>query len=56
LFDEAPVGIALLDTICVVTDCSVVFAETADKTEAEVEQNNLWNCASVEDHPAQLYA
>ena len=25
-FDAAPVGIALLDTIGVVTDCSVVFA------------------------------
>jgi len=54
--DAAPVGIALLDTIGVVTDCSVVFAETAGKTEAEVEQNNLWSCASVDDHPAQLYA
>ena len=37
LFDAAPVGIALLDTIGVVTDCSVVFAERASKTEAEVE-------------------
>ena len=49
LFDAAPVGIALLDTNGVVTDCSVVFAEMAGKTEAEVEQNNLWSCASVDD-------
>jgi two-component system cell cycle sensor histidine kinase/response regulator CckA len=49
LFDAAPVGIALLDTIGVVTGCSVVFAETVGKTEAEVVQNNLWSCASVDD-------
>ena len=49
LFDAAPVGIALLDATGVVTDCSVVFAEMAGKTEAEVEQKNLWSCASVDD-------
>ncbi len=49
LFDAAPVGIALLDTKGVVTDCSAVFAEMAGKSEPEVEHNDLWLCATVDD-------
>tara|TARA_Y100001934_G_scaffold203482_2_gene240012 strand:+ start:58269 stop:60701 length:2433 start_codon:yes stop_codon:yes gene_type:complete len=49
LFDAAPVGIALLDTKGVVTDCSAVFAEMVGKTETEVEHNDLWQCASIDD-------
>ncbi len=49
LFDAAPVGIALLDTKRVVTDCSAVFADMAGKTEAEVEHSDLWICATVDD-------
>ncbi len=42
-------GIALLDTKGVVTDCSAVFAEMVGKTETEVEHNDLWQCASIDD-------
>ena len=48
-FDEAPVGIVLLDAEGVVTECSTSFARMASTQAAAIDGQPLWNCVIADD-------
>jgi two-component system cell cycle sensor histidine kinase/response regulator CckA len=48
-FDEAPVGIALLNTEGVVTECSTAFAKMASAEASAIDGQPLWSCVIEDD-------